>query len=64
MKRTALLYSGSLLSGAFSGLIAAGITNGLDGAKGLSAWRWLFIVEGAITVVLTSSEMLYVINAN
>lgn len=51
--RTALLYSGSLLSGAFSGLIAAGITNGLDGAKGLSAWRWLFIVEGAITASST-----------
>ena len=33
--RTAILYSGSLLSGAFSGLISAGITNGLDGAKGL-----------------------------
>ncbi|KAF8858919.1 MFS general substrate transporter [Acephala macrosclerotiorum] len=50
VKRTAVLYSGSLLSGAFSGLIAAGITNGLDGARGLSAWRWLFIVEGVITV--------------
>ncbi|PQE06795.1 MFS transporter protein [Rutstroemia sp. NJR-2017a BBW] len=52
VKRTALLYSGSLLSGAFSGLIAAGITSGLDGAKGLSAWRWLFIVEGSITVFI------------
>jgi hypothetical protein len=50
VKRTAVLYSGSLLSGAFSGLIAAGITDGLDGARGLSAWRWLFIVEGALTV--------------
>ncbi|KAF1981492.1 MFS general substrate transporter [Aulographum hederae CBS 113979] len=50
--RTALLYSGSLLSGAFSGLIAAGITNGMDGAGGLRAWRWLFIIEGAITVVI------------
>ncbi|KAE8445672.1 hypothetical protein EG329_012970 [Mollisiaceae sp. DMI_Dod_QoI] len=52
VKRTAVLYSGSLLSGAFSGLIAAGITNGLNGARGLSAWRWLFIVEGAITVFI------------
>lgn len=50
--RTALLYSGSLISGAFSGLIAAGITNGLDGARGISAWRWLFIIEGAITVTI------------
>ncbi|MCJ1233596.1 hypothetical protein MMC14_001554 [Varicellaria rhodocarpa] len=50
--RTAMLYSGSLLSGAFSGLIAAGIVSGLNGARGLLAWRWLFIIEGAITIVI------------
>jgi MFS family permease len=50
--RTAILYSGSLISGAFSGLIAAGITGNMDGARGLRAWRWLFIIEGAITVVV------------
>jgi MFS family permease len=41
--RTAILYSGSLISGAFSGLIAAGIVGGLDGARGLRAWRWMFV---------------------
>ncbi|KAI4275664.1 MAG: hypothetical protein LQ337_003057 [Flavoplaca oasis] len=50
--RTAILYSGSLLSGAFSGLITAGITGGMDGKRGLRAWRWLFIVEGVITIVI------------
>ncbi|CCX11561.1 major facilitator superfamily domain-containing protein [Pyronema domesticum] len=50
--RTAILYSGSLISGAFSGLITAGITDGMNGLKGLLAWRWLFIVEGAATVVI------------
>jgi len=48
--RTAIFYSGALISGAFSGLIAAGIEYGMDGLHGLRAWRWLFIVEGAITV--------------
>lgn len=48
--RTALLYSGALVSGAFSGLITAGIKNGLDGARGLRAWRWMFIIEGVITI--------------
>ena len=48
--RCAVLYSGSLLSGAFSGLISAGITNGMDGLHGLRAWRWLFIIEGTITI--------------
>ena len=50
--RTALLYSGSLLSGAFSGLIAAGIVNGLDGVRGMRAWRWLFIIEGTVTIAI------------
>lgn len=50
--RTALLYSGSLLSGAFSGLISAGIKNGLDGARGMRAWRWLFLIEGVITIFI------------
>lgn len=50
--RTAVLYSGSLMSGAFSGLITAGITGGMDGKRGLRAWRWLFIIEGAITIVI------------
>ncbi|KAJ5704244.1 hypothetical protein N7493_011382 [Penicillium malachiteum] len=55
--RTAALYSGSLLSGAFSGLIAAGILNGMEGAKGLRAWRWLFIIEGAVTIVVAFISM-------
>jgi len=52
--RTSLLYSGSLISGAFSGLIAAGITKGMDGIRGLSAWRWMFLLEGIATVVIAA----------
>lgn len=48
--RNSILYSGSLISGAFSGLISAGIIQNMDGIKGLRAWRWCFIIEGAITV--------------
>ncbi|GAB7353842.1 hypothetical protein MBLNU459_g4208t1 [Dothideomycetes sp. NU459] len=55
--RTAMLFMGSLLSGAFAGLIAAGILKGMDGAGGLEGWRWLFIIEGAITVVVALSAM-------
>ena len=50
--RTSILYSGALISGAFSGLIAAGVVSGMDYARGLRAWRWLFIIEGAATVVI------------
>ncbi|KAK4983324.1 hypothetical protein LTR66_008864 [Elasticomyces elasticus] len=47
--RMAIFYSGSLISGAFGNLIAAGILSGLAGARGLAAWQWLYIIEGAIT---------------
>jgi hypothetical protein len=47
-----IFYSGSLISGAFGNLIAAGILNGLDGKRGLSAWQWLYIVEGSITITI------------
>ncbi|KAK3203134.1 hypothetical protein GRF29_112g362678 [Pseudopithomyces chartarum] len=49
-KRNAIFYAGSLVSGAFGNLIAAGILNGLAGERGLSAWQWLYIIEGAITI--------------
>ena len=50
--RTGFFYCGSMLSGAFSGLITAGITNGMEGAMGLRSWRWIFIIEGSITVAI------------
>ncbi|KAI1501911.1 major facilitator superfamily domain-containing protein [Biscogniauxia marginata] len=50
--RTAILYSGALISGAFSGLISAGITANMNGVRGIGAWQWLFIIEGVITVAV------------
>ncbi|KIW61151.1 hypothetical protein PV05_01308 [Exophiala xenobiotica] len=47
--RTAILYSGSQLGNAFGGLFAIAILN-LDGRDGMEGWRWLFLVEGVITI--------------
>jgi MFS family permease len=48
--RTAILYCGNLISNAFGGLLAAGILSGMQGTLGHAAWRWLFYIEGALTM--------------
>lgn len=49
--RYAVLYSGLVLATAFSGLLAAGIFAGLENKQGLAGWRWLFIIEGLVSLV-------------
>ena len=40
-KRFAVYISAAVLSGAFGGIIAGAITDGLEGKYGLRGWRWL-----------------------
>ncbi|KAL1961501.1 hypothetical protein VTN77DRAFT_1662 [Rasamsonia byssochlamydoides] len=47
--RMSIFYAGSLLSGAFGNLIAAGILSGLAGKRGMAPWQWLYVIEGSIT---------------
>ncbi|KAL4791067.1 major facilitator superfamily domain-containing protein [Aspergillus venezuelensis] len=49
--RAGIFYSAGALSGAISGLLAY-LINLMDGVAGLSGWRWLFILEGILTVIL------------
>ncbi|EXJ74884.1 uncharacterized protein A1O5_01580 [Cladophialophora psammophila CBS 110553] len=50
--RMSVFYCGSLVSGAFGNLIAAGILSGLAGERGISTWQWLYIIEGCVTIVV------------
>ncbi|KAJ5762854.1 major facilitator superfamily domain-containing protein [Penicillium manginii] len=56
-KRFGVFISAAVLSGAFGGLIAAGIVEGLEGAHGIRGWRWLFIIEGVITIGFAISSI-------
>lgn len=49
-RRISWFYSGNALANMFGGLIAAGVLGNLDGSMGLAGWRWLFIIEGVITI--------------
>ncbi|KAL4937981.1 hypothetical protein BDV06DRAFT_226439 [Aspergillus oleicola] len=44
--RVALILASATLAGAFGGAIAYGVGH-MNQVHGLSAWRWLFIIEGA-----------------
>jgi MFS family permease len=48
--RIALYIASGTLAGAFGGLIAYAIGH-MNGVGGLSAWRWLFILEGVPSCV-------------
>ena len=41
----------------FGGLIAAGVLSNLNGARGIAGWRWLFIIEGSLTVLVSLVAM-------
>jgi MFS family permease len=49
--RQALFFSAASVAGAFSGLLAFGIAH-MDGVGNLEGWRWIFILEGILTVVV------------
>lgn len=48
--RMAIFYGANTAAGAFGGVIAYGVGN-LDGAMGWRAWKWLFLIEGCITIL-------------
>lgn len=53
-RRLSVFYSAAALAGAFSGILAYGISF-MDGTGGLEGWRWIFILEGILTVVVGAS---------
>ncbi|KAG1743065.1 MFS general substrate transporter [Suillus lakei] len=55
--RIAILHCGNSISNAFGALIASGILGSLDGTLGFTAWRWLFFVEGTLTIVAAVSAI-------
>ncbi|KFY69064.1 hypothetical protein V498_10525 [Pseudogymnoascus sp. VKM F-4517 (FW-2822)] len=49
--RQGLFFSAASMAGAFSGLLAFAIAK-MDGVGGYEGWRWIFILEGLLTVVV------------
>ncbi|EGC48927.1 MFS transporter [Histoplasma capsulatum var. duboisii H88] len=51
-KRFSFFFSSTTLAGAFGGLLASAIGR-LDGVRGFLGWRWIFILEGLITCIVS-----------
>ncbi|KAE8354145.1 major facilitator superfamily domain-containing protein [Aspergillus coremiiformis] len=49
-KRSGIFTASGLAGTMFGGFIQSGIHSSLDGTRGLSGWRWLFIIDGLITL--------------
>jgi MFS family permease len=59
--RIALFFSAAALAGAFGGILAYGIAF-MDGVGGYGGWRWIFILEGLLTVVVGACAYFFVTN--
>ncbi|MCJ1463547.1 hypothetical protein MMC07_002155 [Pseudocyphellaria aurata] len=59
--RIALFFSAAALAGAFGGIFAYGIAH-MRGVGGLNGWRWIFIIEGLLTVVVSLFSYLFISN--
>lgn len=52
--RLSIFFCASILAGAFGGLFAYALAH-MDGVGGYRGWRWIFIIEGLLTIVLVLS---------
>ena len=51
-RRFSFFFGSTSLAGAFGGLLASAIGK-MDGMRGYGGWRWIFILEGTLTCVVS-----------
>jgi ACS family pantothenate transporter-like MFS transporter len=49
-KRVAILLEIESIASMFSGYLQAGLYTSMDGHNGIAGWRWLFIMDGVISI--------------
>ncbi|KAI0382725.1 putative allantoate permease [Hypomontagnella monticulosa] len=59
LKRFTIIWCSVLIASAFGGLLASAIAQ-MDGIRGLSNWRWIFILEGIFTILVSVAAFFFV----
>lgn len=49
-KRACIFHASSAAASMFSGYLQAGVYNGMNGLHGLPGWKWLFVMDGVISL--------------
>ncbi|KAI9692101.1 MAG: hypothetical protein M1822_006331 [Bathelium mastoideum] len=61
LRRYVVFFSASIIAGAFNGLFASLLAK-MNGVGGYSGWRWIFIIESLITVVVAVASFFVIID--
>ncbi|KAF2025883.1 MFS transporter [Setomelanomma holmii] len=59
--RISLFFSCASLAGAFGGILAWGIAH-MRNVGGYSGWRWIFILEGILTIIIATGAYWFISN--
>ncbi|KAK6540014.1 hypothetical protein TWF694_008847 [Orbilia ellipsospora] len=59
-KRYAVFYIIGCCSSAFAGILAYGLMQ-MGGLQGLSGWRWIFIMQGVLTVIIAAAAFIFLV---
>ncbi|KAL1614927.1 hypothetical protein SLS54_009376 [Diplodia seriata] len=60
LRRYTWFFSAAIAAGAFNGLLATLISK-MDGVGNYEGWRWIFIIEGLITVVFSFCSIFWIV---
>ncbi|KAK8112149.1 Vitamin h protein [Apiospora kogelbergensis] len=60
LRRYVVFFSGGICAGAFNGFLSALIAK-MDGVAGYRAWRWIFIIEGLITILVSFASYFFIV---
>ncbi|KAK8087825.1 MFS general substrate transporter [Apiospora hydei] len=58
-KRTAIFACAAYVGTMISGYLQSAVLASLDGKNGISAWRWVFIIDGIITIVIAAYGVVF-----